>query len=143
VSIQEPLPHHITLPQSHSNVPTVFTAIPNHVHGQSEPHEIPLPEPRSRAPTIYSPEPHEIPLPVSRHYAPTAYTAQSPRSITNTPDRKAHVTMPSVSVIDYAVLQPLPLSRGTTMFGSPKVNSMRTTTIVVGHFITRFISRQC
>ena len=101
------------------------------------PHAIPLP--RSRAPTIIgqtSTQAHNVPLPLSKSQAPTAYDGTPPDLLSPKTDRsnrskrsnapvlsrtvETMKIMPNVSVVDYAVLQPLPESRATTTFGSPK-----------------------
>lgn len=125
--------HHIPLPASRA--PTAFA--PN----TAQAHNIPLPASRSIAPTAYEGSPPDLLSPKTdisrRSHRSTRSTKPPPVQPINVPvpviaapvpvvggvepiSVHAMKVMPNISVIDYAVAQPLPESRATTMFGTPK-----------------------
>ncbi|ORX39872.1 hypothetical protein BD324DRAFT_678956 [Kockovaella imperatae] len=101
---------------------------------ESDPNTISVPQPQ----TVHPVSPHRVPLPKSRSQAPTAYEMQSPKGSSllspksQRNGRNGHrrseshqtfgtlQTMPSVSIIDFALTHPLPSSKGGS---SPKTGT--------------------
>ena len=119
--LQPLLPHQIPLPHSRPN--TAASVLP---------HNVPLPRPKSQAPTVYTAEDRSPPMPQGPQ-APTMASYAGTKghrrhqsmphpssTVEGTEREKTLRTMPSVSVIDYAARQPLPDSRPTSFFGTPK-----------------------
>lgn len=113
-------PHEIPLPASRA--PTAVGQTPS-----AHPHNIPLPPPRSHEPTAYDGSPPDLLSPKTNRTAKSHHSHHSRRAVpSHHPNVDGSTTahpsrnLPSVSVIDYAITQPLPESRGTTIMGTPK-----------------------
>lgn len=131
--VRHKLPHDIPLPNSCAPTTTATPALPA---------AIPLPSSQPAAPTVYegSPDllsPKTDKSGVSHRSGRTRATAPTPMPALGQIPLYTFKNMPSVSVIDYAMAAPLPESRGTTMFGSPKA----ATRLTVSPFLFFFCSR--
>lgn len=158
--VRQPQPHDIPLPASRA--PTVISPVQAHhvplpasraptviAPGTTQAYNIPLPVSRSHAPTAYDGTPPDLLSPKTdrshrsaRSGRPQAHTQSEGTPITvpvpvvrsfDPVNVHALRTMPSISVIDYAMGQPLPESRATTMYGTPKAPTR--VSLLVSHLI--------
>jgi hypothetical protein len=79
-------------------------------------------------PAARSVQPHKVPLPPSRSRAPTAYTHSPARTLLSPTETQRSYpgskAAPSINIIDYAMRQPLPASRPTTIIEPQRLVSV-------------------
>lgn len=79
-------------------------------------------------PAARSVQPHNVPLPPSRSRAPTAYTHSPARTLLSPTETQRSYprskAAPSINIIDYAMRQPLPASRPTTIIEPQRLVSV-------------------